>query len=446
MGIGNTYKLKIEGYDMKGYGVAHHEKKVIFVDGALMGEEVIARITAPHKKYAFAVLERVLVPSKDRCEPDCPYYGVCGGCDLMHMNYESEAMVKANKVAQALRGINDYTMNPIISASNIYGYRNKVMVPFMYDSEDFDVLYGFYSKGSHDICSIDECKISDALTNKMLYFINRYLSIFHISIYNEEKHEGLFKEVMIRRTALNEYMVVLVTTKEYDFSELVKYLTEEFKEIKSIYLNINPDKTNVVLSYEYKLLYGKETIMEDILGLKFNVSPSSFMQVNHDQCERLYSEAFRMAKLNKDMNVIDAYCGMGSITLNIATEVKHVYGIEIVPQAIDNANSNKLLNNIDNATFICGKCEEEIKKLVNLKNIDVIFFDPPRKGCDIEFLNTVIEMNIPSIVYISCNIATAARDVKILEENGYKLKEVTPVDLFPRTAHVEAVLRLDKIK
>ena len=170
------------------------------------------------------------------------------------------------------------------------------------------------------------------------------------------------------------------------------------------------------------------------------------MQVNHDQCERLYSEAFRMASLNKNMNVIDAYCGMGSITLNIAKEVKHVYGIEIVPAAIDNANSNKLLNNIDNASFICGKCEEEIKKLVNLKNIDVIFFDPPRKGCDIEFLNTVIEMNIPSIVYISCNIATAARDVKILEENGYKLKEVTPVDLFPRTAHIETVLKLDKIK
>ena len=445
MEIGETYKLKIEGYDMKGYGVAHHEKKVIFVDGALDGETVIARITAPHKKYAFATLERVLEESPDREEPKCPYYGICGGCDLMHMSYKSECLVKENKVKQALRGLT-YSMNPIIKADNIEGYRNKVMVPFMYDKEEYDVLYGFYSKGSHDICSMDKCLISDDLTNRIIYFINRYLNIFHISIYDEKAHTGLFKEVMVRRTALDEYMVVLVTTRDYDFSELIKYLNEEFSEIKSIYLNINSEKTNVVLSYEYKLLYGKETITEDILGLKFNVSPSSFMQVNHDQCEHLYSEAFRMAKLKRDMNAIDAYCGMGSITLNIAKEVKSVYGIEIVPAAIENANSNKLLNGIDNASFICGKCEEEIKKLVNLKNIDVIFFDPPRKGCDIEFLNTVIEMQIPSIVYISCNIATAARDVKILEENGYKLSEVTPVDLFPRTAHIETVLKLDKIK
>jgi 23S rRNA (uracil1939-C5)-methyltransferase len=251
---------------------------------------------------------------------------------------------------------------------------------------------------------------------------------------------------MIRHTALNEYMVVLVTTANHDFSELVKYLTSMFPMIKSIYLNINPVKTNVVLSNEYKLLYGRPTITEEILGLKFNVSPSSFMQVNHDQCEALYSKALELADLKPDMNVIDAYCGMGSITLNIAKHVNKVYGIEIVEDAIRNANENKKLNNIENAEFICGKCEEEITKLVNKEKMDVIFFDPPRKGCDINFLNTVISMKIPKIVYISCNIATCARDCKLLLEHGYEIKEVVPVDLFSRTSHVECVVLLNRIE
>ena len=193
----------------------------------------------------------------------------------------------------------------------------------------------------------------------------------------------------------------------------------------------------------FKLLYGNPVIIEDILGLKFQVSPSSFMQVNHKQCEALYSEALRMANITKNMNVIDAYCGMGSITLNIAKNANKVYGIEIVEQAIKNANENKLLNNISNAEFICGKCEDEITKLVNKEKIDVIVFDPPRKGCDPKFLDTVIKMAIPKIVYISCNIATAKRDIDILEKNGYQLKEVTPVDLFSRTSHVEVVTMLE---
>ena len=204
----------------------------------------------------------------------------------------------------------------------------------------------------------------------------------------------------------------------------------------------HPNKTNVVLSNDYELLYGNPTLVENILGLDFEVYPASFMQVNHNQAEKLYSEALRLAKLNKNMNVIDAYCGMGSITLNIAKEVSHVYGIEIVNDAIINANNNKVRNNITNATFIVGKCEEEIKKLVNKEKIDLIFFDPPRKGCAKEFLETVIEMKIPKIVYISCGIATAARDIEILVNNGYELKEITPVDLFSKTSHVESIATL----
>lgn len=441
MEINETYKLTINGYDMNGYGVAKLDNKVIFVEKAMDGEVVIAKITNVHKKYAFAVMIKLLSPSKNRIEPLCPYSQLCGGCDLLHIDYETEKKIKENKVKQALKRREDIIYNPIISSNKIYGYRNKIMIPYVKDEED-DVVYGFYEKKSHKVISMDKCIISSDLDNKILYFINRYLNIFHISIYNEVTHKGLFREVMIRHTALNEYMVVLVVTDNHDFNDLVQYLIDEFKEIKSIYLNINKENNNVILSNEFKLIYGKSTITENILGLKFSVSPQSFMQVNHDQCEKLYEEAFRMANLNKNMNVIDAYCGMGSITLNIAKHVNYVYGIEVVPEAIDNANKNKEINGISNVSFICGKCEDEIVKLANKENIDVVFFDPPRKGCDIKFLNTIISMKIKKIVYISCNIATAARDIEILEKNGYELKEVTPTDLFSKTSHVECVCSL----
>ena len=443
MNIGDTFKVNIDSFDINGYGVCHIDKKVIFVEEALEGEVVIIEITSIHKKFCFAKTIKILEKSKNRIEPPCIYSNICGGCDMMHIDYETELKIKENRVLQTLRGL-DFKFNPIIKNDNIYGYRNKIMVPFSIDEDD-DRIYGFYEKKSHNVVSIDKCIVSNDLSNQILYLISRYINLFHISIYNESTNKGLFREVMIRNTKLDEYMVVLVTTANYDFSELVNILTKEFNQIKSIYLNINSKNTNVVLSNEYKLIYGNNTIKEDILGLKFNVSPSSFLQVNHDQCEKLYDKAINSFNLTKDMNVIDAYCGMGSITLNIAKRVNHVYGIEIVEDAIINAKSNMELNNIENVTFICGKCEDEIKKLVNKEKIDVIFFDPPRKGCDKSFLETVIEMKIPNIVYISCNIATCKRDIDILEQNNYKLIEVTPVDLFSKTLHCECVCVLKKM-
>ena len=442
MELNETFKVKIDSYDINGYGVCHIDKKIVFVKGAMEGETVIIKITDIHSKFCFSKTIKILEKSEHRIESLCQYSKYCGGCDLLHMDYETECKIKENRVRQTLRKFK-YQENPIIKNDNLYGYRNKIMVPFRKDEEG-DVIYGFYEKMTHNVISMDKCIISNDKSNEILHYIARYLSIFNVSIYDEDKNNGLFKEVMIRNTATNEYMVVLVTTADYDFSNLVNYLNKDFPEIKSIYLNINSKLTNVVLSNEYKLLYGNETITEDILGLKFNVSPASFMQVNHDNCEKLYSEAIKLANLNKDMNVIDAYCGMGSITLNIAKQVKHVYGIEVVDAAIVNANNNKLLNNINNADFICGKCEDEIKKLVSKEKIDCIFFDPPRKGCEKSFLDTVISMNIPRIVYISCNISTAARDIEILEKGGYKLESATPVDLFSKTSHVETVCLLNR--
>ena len=444
MEVGKTYKLNITDYDMNGLGVANVDGVVVFVEKALKDEVVIAEITYTHKKYAFAKTVRVLESSKCRRTSPCPYYDGCGGCDMLHMDYNTEAQIKTKKVLDAFTKINklkDIKLNPIIKNPNILGYRNKVMVPFGKDEDD-NVIYGFYQKLSHEIMSIDKCVISNTYANDVLEFIRKYASVMNIPIYNEKTHKGVLRTVMIRNNCHDDMMVVLVVTKYIDISGLVKYLKEGFEKVKSVYLNINSEKTNVMLSHEYVHVYGDEFLIEEILGLKFKVSAASFMQVNHDQCENLYSEAFRMANLQKDMNVIDAYCGMGSITLSIAKNVNHVYGIEIVPEAIVNANENKQLNNIDNATFICGKCEDEIKKLVSKEKIDVIFFDPPRKGCDEEFLKTVVEMNIPKIVYISCNIASCCRDINYLMANNYEVIEATPVDLFSKTSHVETVCLL----
>ena len=441
MKLDDTYKVTIESYDVNGLGVCHIDLRVVFVEYALKDEEVIIKITNVHKKYAFAKAIKILKASKDRILPLDEINKLSGEADLIHINYETELKIKEEKVKTTLKKFNGYKFNNIIKSDNPYNYRNKIMVPFGYD-EFGNVSYGFYQKQSHNIIPMEDDSLSNKKASEILKLIKKYLILFNISIYDETTNKGIFREVMIRNNYKNEFMIVLVLTKKINVDKLIELLTKEYSEIKTIYLNINPNKTNVVLSNDYELLYGNPTLVENILGLDFEVYPASFMQVNHNQAIKLYSEALRLAKLNKNMNVIDAYCGMGSITLNIAKEVSHVYGIEIVNDAIINANNNKVRNNITNATFIVGKCEEEIKKLVNKEKIDLIFFDPPRKGCAKEFLDTVIEMKIPKIVYISCGISTAARDIEILVNNGYELKEITPVDLFSKTSHVETVCML----
>lgn len=442
MEVGKIVELIIEDYDMNGLGVSHIDGIVVFVSQALKDERVLAKITYVHKKYIFASAIKVLIPSINRIESPCLYSKACGGCDLLYMNYDTECLVKENKAKNAFRKFSNVLFNPIIRNDSVLGYRNKIMIPFGYDEDD-NVIYGFYEKLSHSIISIDKCIISNEEVNRVVEFIRKYVSVMNIRVYNELNHTGIFRGVMVRNNYKNEMMIVLIVTKPYDFSDLLKYIESDFPLVKSIYVCVNQEKTNVMLQGEMIHIYKDETLIEDILGLKYNVSATSFMQVNHNVCEKMYKEALRMADLNENMNVIDAYCGMGSITLNIAKKVNKVYGIEIVESAIDNANYNKDFNCIDNATFICGSCEDEIKKLTKLEKIDCIFFDPPRKGCEVSFLDTVIKMNIPKIVYISCNISTCVRDIEYLSKYNYELKEITPCDLFSKTSHVEVVTMLE---
>lgn len=442
MELGQTIQLKIEEFDVEGKGVSHYLGKTIFVLGAIKGEEVVAKIEAISRNVVFAKTIKVINQSEDRITPICEHYENCGGCDLMHINYETELKVKRLKVIKTLKKIANLSpiVNETILANTTLNYRNKSIVPFQ--EENDEIVYGFYEKRTHKVIRRKECSIEPEFVKDILEAVATYCRNKNITMYNESKHSGILRNVMTRVTALNEKMVVIVATiNDSRFTDLAQILQKKHK-INSVYLNVNNKKTNVVLTEEYYFLAGEKTITEKILGLPFKVSPQTFLQVNHAQCEKLYLTALSYAGLTGNENVIDAYCGMGSITLNLAKKAKHVYGIEIVESAIRDANKNKENNDIENVTFICGKCEDEIKKLVDRTSIDLIVFDPPRKGCDLSFLNTVIEMKIPKIVYISCNIASAARDVRVLVEAGYEIKEVTPVDLFPRTAHVESVCLL----
>lgn len=440
MKVNDEVVLDIIDIDHLGLGIGKIDDFPIFVNNALPGEKVQAKITKITKNLAQATNLNILEKSNNREEDICPYYNKCGGCNLMHLKYDYQLEYKTKSTINTIRKVSG--LNPIIhntvANDKIYGYRNKVQIPLGMSNNK--IISGFYEEKSHNIVEMDKCLIEPNETSLIVLKLKELFQKYEVSIYDENINKGLIRHIMLRVNKDNEIMLVIVATSKFKaIKSIIDEITKEFNKIVSIYLNINNKKTNVVLGEEYILLHGQAFLVETINNLKFNVHPNSFLQVNHDQCEKLYDKALEYAKLDKEDIVIDAYCGIGSITLNLAKKAKMVYGIEIVKEAIDNANENKRINNIDNVTFICGKCEDEIKKLVTNEKVDVIVFDPPRKGCDIEFLNTVIEMQIPRIVYISCKTSTFARDAKILSDNGYGLIEVTPFDLFSHSTHVETV-------
>ena len=444
MNINDILELEIIAYDHEGIGIAKYNDFPIFVKGTLIGEKVKCQITYKNTRIAEAKLLEVIEISPNRETNMCKYAGVCGGCNIFHMSYPEQLKFKKQMVIDTLRKIGglecevaDVRPNP-----NKLHYRNKILVPLA--KIDDKIESGFFESKSHKLVPQDECLIEPVLAKDIIRFVKTKLEEYNISIYDETLHVGQARNIMLRCNKDNEFMLVLVSTKN---SKLLKQLVIEtanaFEQIKSAYINVNPNKTNVILNPTgYIHVYGSEVIIEDINGLKFEVHPNSFLQVNHDQTEDLYNKALEYVKDNKEQVIIDAYCGIGSITLNLALKAKEVYGIEVVKQAVDNANINKKLNNLNNAFFICGKCEDEISKLTKLKNVDTIVFDPPRKGCDQRFLDTVISMNIKNIVYISCQVSTLARDLKYLSEHGYNVGTVYPFDMFSHTSHVECVCLL----
>jgi len=325
-----------------------------------------------------------------------------------------------------------------------YFYRNKVQVPF--GCENGKVICGYFKKKSHEIAAFDYCYVQPEYVTDIIIFIRDLLNEYNISTYDEEKHEGLIRHVLVRNNYLGEVMVVfIINGKKIPHEKgIIENIVKSFPQVKSIIQNINIKETNVILGNKHRLLYGKDHLIDKLKDLKFNISHYSFFQINLEQTEKLYQTILDYLSPQLEDIIIDGYCGVGTISLMIAKRVKKVYGIEIVEDAIKNAKDNAKLNDIDNAEFIVGKVENEISKLIN-KNIAAVVLDPPRKGVKREVLEAIIDNKIPKLVYVSCNVATLARDVKILSEN-YNLEKISIVDMFPQTSHVECVTLMSRVK
>lgn len=440
-----------QGYE--GEGIAKIDNKYpIFIEGALKGEKVKVRIVKVNKNFAYGKLMEVLEPSEERVNPPCAIYKRCGGCKLQHASYKAQLDFKWDRVKDCVSKIGK--LDPTIvkyplGMENPWRYRNKVQLPI--GLINGEVKIGFFATRSHDIIDMESCLIQDEIGDKVVKLTREWIEKFNIRPYNvdgEYDEKGIVRHIMIRRGfTTNEVMIVLVTNGEKlpHKEEFVDLMVKNIPGIKSVIQNINSKKTNVILGLESKTLWGEDTISDYIGDFRFNISPLSFFQVNPIQTEVLYGKALEYANLTGNEEVFDAYCGTGTITLFLSQKAKKVYGVEIIPQAIDNAWINAKENKVENVEFFVGESEVVIPDLIN-KGVkaDVVVVDPPRKGCDKKLLDAITNIDAKKIVYVSCDPSTLGRDLQVLEENGYKTLEVQPVDMFPNTAHIENVALLIK--
>ena len=440
-----------QGYE--GEGIAKIDNKYpIFIEGALKGEKVKVRIVKVNKNFAYGKLMEVLEASEERVNPPCAIYKRCGGCKLQHASYKAQLDFKWDRVKDCVSKIGKLDPSIVkypLGMEEPWRYRNKVQLPI--GLINGEVKIGFFAPRSHDIIDMESCLIQDEIGDKVVKLTREWIEKFNIRPYNgdgEYDEKGIVRHIMIRRGfTTNEVMVVLVTNGEKlpHKEEFVDLMVKNIPGIKSVIQNINSKKTNVILGLESKTLWGEDTVSDYIGDFRFNISPLSFFQVNPIQTEVLYGKALEYANLTGNEEVFDAYCGTGTITLFLSQKAKKVYGVEIIPQAIDNAWINAKENKVENVEFFVGESEVVIPDLIN-KGVkaDVVVVDPPRKGCDKKLLDAITHIDAKKIVYVSCDPSTLGRDLKVLEENGYKTLEVQPVDMFPNTAHIENVALLIK--
>jgi 23S rRNA (uracil1939-C5)-methyltransferase len=441
-----NYIVEITGQGHEGQGVAKIDGFTVFVEGALPGEKVEIKIVKVASSHGFGKLLKVLEPSNSRVKPFCSVYPRCGGCHVQHMSYESQLDFKTNVVKEALRrigGFDDIKVNPCIGMKIPMNYRNKGQYPI--GQAGVEVVMGFYANRSHEIISAASCEIQHGKSFAIANAVKDFMQEKKVSIYDEKTGKGLLRHVVTRiGFATGESMAVIVANADsLPFKdELIETLKSKFPDITSVVLNVNKKNTNVILGEKNITLYGKDYITDKIGNFVFKISPLSFFQVNPVQTEVLYSKALEYAQLTGDETVFDLYCGAGTISLFVAKKAKKVYGVEVVDAAIKDAKENAKLNGVGNVEFICGEAERVVPEM-NVK-ADVVILDPPRKGCEKELLDTVVKMGAKRVVYVSCNPATLARDLKVLAEGGYALVEAQPVDMFPWTYHVETVCLLSR--
>ncbi len=453
--------VTIEDMGNDGEGIGKVEGYTLFVKDAVIGDRVEAVITKPKKTYAYAKMLRIIEASLERVPAKCPVARQCGGCQIQELSYDAQLAFKERKVRGNLERIGgfeaellDKVMEPICGMDEPFYYRNKAQFPIGTDKNG-NVITGFYAGRTHQIIPNTECALGVSVNQKILQIIVDFMNEHNISAYDEETGRGLVRHVLIRYGfKTKEIMVCLVLNGDnLPYAEkLVENLTQ-IEGMTSITYSINRENTNVIMGKEIRVLWGQSYITDYIGDVKYQISPLSFYQVNPVQTEKLYGLALEYAKLNGRETVWDLYCGIGTISLFLAQKAKRVYGVEIVPQAIDDARNNAEINEIDNVEFFVGKAEEVLPEYYQQYErehngekayADVIVVDPPRKGCDEQLLNTMIKMQPARIVYVSCDSATLARDLKFLCEKGYVLKKVKPVDQFPMTVHVETVVSLSK--
>ena len=430
----------------EGKGVVKYGKDVIFCDGLFPGETADIEILYHRAGVYFGKVRKLYNLSKDRIEPKCKVCSICGGCQYQQLDYQAQLKYKTKRVKDALERIanlKNVEVLPCLGMENPYKYRNKIQVPFGKDRKG-NVVYGFYKENSHEIIPVKNCYIEDKRAASILWDIKELVKDMKIPIYNEDSGKGLLRYVLIRTSLhFEELMVVLVTT-EMNFKgqrNFVDALIKKHPEITTIVENVNSRRTNVILGDKEKVLYGPGHIKDDILGLSFEISASSFFQINPEQVEKLYTCALDLIDFSRKEIVLDAYSGVGTIGLIAARNAKKVISVEINRSAHKNAIENAKRNNVDNIEFICDDAGKFISSYEG--DIDVLIMDPPRSGSDETFLSTVMNKRIKKVIYVSCNPETLARDIAYLSKE-YELKYVQPVDMFPMTAHVESVCMLLK--
>ena len=445
----NVYIVDIIDNGFEGEGIAKIDNFTIFVKGAIKGEKVRILILKVNSSYAFAKILEIITPSEYRCSEDCTSYKRCGGCDLRHIKYEKTLDIKRNMV-QALVNktlMNKMRVNETIGMEEPYNYRNKAQYPIGMDKKG-EPVFGVFANRTHEIIPMEECKIQTKISEQISKYILNFIKDNKIKVYDEKSNIGVFRHIIVKvGIKTNEVMCVLVVNEDKIKNEqkLVDSLIGEFPQIKTVVKNINNKNTNVILGNKNIVLYGNGYIEDKLGEFTFKISPMSFYQINPIQTEKLYNLAVKGAGLTGKEEIFDLYCGIGTIGIFASKYAKKVYGIEIVPQAIEDAKENAKINNVTNAEFMVGDVEFALSELIEKRKIkpDVVFVDPPRKGLDNTTIQNLIKVSPERIVYISCNPATLVRDLKELEEK-YEIKEITPVDMFPFTKHVEVVTYLSR--
>lgn len=448
--IGQKLEIEIEKIVFGGEGLGRVDGFTVFVPMSVPGDILEIEIISVKKTYARGLIKNIIKASPERIDSHKFTFEDFYGCDFAMLKYESQLKYKKLMVEEVMRkiaGLPDIEISDVLASEDVYNYRNKIIEPFsVYGNK---IITGFFKRKSHEVFEVDENILNSKLGNRIIKELKEILNKNKISVYNEITHRGLLRNVMIRTNSNNEAMLVLIINSNKiteNIKNLLFRLREKIEEIKSIYISLNSKKTNTVIGEKNIFIYGEESIKENLNGIEFHISPTSFFQINVKQAKRLYDIAINFFDNIDDKYIVDAYSGTGTIGMIMAKKAKKVYAIEIVKSASEDGEKTAKENGIENIEFINGAVEKELVNLINAnKRIDTIIFDPPRKGLEVSIIDKVAELNLKEVVYISCNPSTFARDVKLFSEKGYVLKKLQAVDMFPQTSHIETVALLSKL-